>query len=357
MVKGEPALFRRFPELRERVPRHPFVEGATPVAPLQVEGVGGELFVKRDDLSCPLYGGNKPRKLEFAIGAALAWGSRRLVTTGGIGTHHGLATAILGRSAGLSTTLVLVPQPVTDEVVETLQLHAAYGAEQVFASGVPAAALRVVQAFAGAALRGERPFYVPTGGSGARGNLGFVSAGLELAEQVKAGELPEPAEIFLPVGTGGTTVGLVLGLKLAGLTTRVTGVLVTDILPPSSESLARAARATLRFLRRRARSVPQVPLEARDFPLVRDQLGGGYGAPTPAAREAVAAAARAGLELETTYSGKCLAAMRAGASVQRGPVLFWNTYSAVDVARAAPLRPDPSLVPEPLQRFLRAPRV
>jgi D-cysteine desulfhydrase len=204
-------------------------------------------------------------------------------------------------------------------------------------------------------LRGERPHRVATGGSSPAGNAGFVSAALELAEQVRAGACPEPAEIWVAVGTGGTFAGLLAGCALAGLRSRVVGVLVTDILPPSERSLRRAALATVLRLRRLDPSVPEVRLAAADFELVRDQLGPGYGAPTPAAREAVAAAAACGLQLETTYTGKCLAALceraRRGA-LAPGPVLFWNTYNAVDVAARAPAPLDPASLPPRFRRLL-----
>ena len=43
--------------------------------PLPLPGSRGLSWVKRDDRSCPLYGGNKPRKLEFVLGAA--WNAAR----------------------------------------------------------------------------------------------------------------------------------------------------------------------------------------------------------------------------------------------------------------------------------------
>lgn len=335
----EPALVRAFPALRDRLPRCSFVPAPTPVEPLPLPGwPEGSAFVKRDDRSCPLYGGNKPRKLELVLGHARARGSRRLITTGGLGTHHGLATTILGRSLGMSTTLVLVHQPVTPEVRETLRLHAAHGAELVYAGGVAGAVAWTAGVLARSAARGERPYLVPTGGSSPRGNLGLVSAGLELAEQVRAGELPEPERIFVAVGTGGTIAGLALGLRLAGLRSRLVGVLVSDILPPSPARLARIARRSARLMRRAGADLPALSLRAADFRLERGWLGPGYGAPTPEALRAVEAAARAGLRLETTYTGKCLAALLAAAPeppTAAGPVLLWNTHGRVGPEGAA----------------------
>jgi D-cysteine desulfhydrase len=356
MSAGDLALYRAFPDLRERLPRRALLAAPTPVEPFASRAFeDGQLWVKRDDRSCPLYGGNKPRKLEFVLGAALRRGARRLVTSGGLGTHHGLATAILGRDAGLATTLVLVHQPVTGAVRQTLLLHAAWGAELVYGRNVPGAALQGVRVLARSLLRGERPWLVPTGGSSPTGNAGLVSAALELAEQVHAGACPEPAQIYVAVGSGGTLAGLLAGLALTELRSRLVGVLVTDILPPSRRSLARAASATLARLRRLDHSVPELRLAEADFDLVTGQLGPGYGAPTEAARAAVEAAAAGGLRLETTYTGKCLAEIRERAdrgTLPEAPVLFWNTFEGRDLAGRAPRPLDPALLPQRLRRVL-----
>jgi D-cysteine desulfhydrase len=352
---GEPALLRRHPALRA-LPRAPLVPAPTPVEPLALPGApAGACFVKRDDRSCPLYGGNKPRKLEYVLGAARARGTRRLITTGGIGTHHGLATAILGRSLGMATTVVCVPQPLTNHVREQLSAMLAFGAEIRFARGVPGAAAQTLRALARAALAGERPLLVPTGGSSALGDVGFVSAAFELAEQVEAGALPAPAEIYVPVGSGGTLSGLALGLALAGLRARVVGVLVTDILPPGRRRVTALARATLARLRRLDPSLPDVAPGALDFELTRAQLGAGYGAASDAAREAAALARDAGLALETTYTAKCLAELlvRLRDGRARTPALFWNTYNAVDYRAHAPAAaPGPEQLPAALRAWL-----
>jgi D-cysteine desulfhydrase len=350
---SELPLVRRFPGLAA-LARIPFVEVPTPVEALHPHGIETDaLWVKRDDRSGPLYGGNKPRKLEFVIGAAAARGSRRLVTTGGIGTHHGLATTLLGRTQRMTTTLVLVPQPLTAHVQEQLAAILAFGAEIRFARGVASAAAQVAAALARSAARGERPTFVPTGGSSALGDVGFVSAAFELAEQIEAGALPAPREVFVPVGSGGTLAGLVLGAKLAGLGARWIGVLVTDILPPSPRRLARLARATLRRLRGADPRIPEVALAPDDFEITRAQLGAGYGAPTQAARAAAAACAPA-LRLDEVYTSKCmaevLARLRDGRA--RGPVLFWHTYNSVDFRIGMPAPSAAGQLPAPLRRWL-----
>jgi D-cysteine desulfhydrase len=346
------SLFDRFPGLAERLPRHPLLSGPTPVAPLALAGVS-DLWVKHDERSTPAYGGNKPRKLELLIGDAKARRSRRLVTSGGLGTNHGLATALLARDAGIATTLLLVDQPVTDAVRRQLRMLHAAGAKLRYGGGIAGAAREGILELLGSQWAGERPRIVPTGGSSALGNLGFVSAALELAEQVHARELPEPRRVFVPIGTGGTLAGLAVGLKLAGLATRVVGVLVTDILPPSQRRLAKLANSTIGLLRRKAPDAPALRIGADDFDRVTDQLGDGYGATSPAAEEAVAAAAELGLVLETTYTGKSLAGLRDAArrGILDGPTLFWNTYNAVDVAAALAPLPEASQLPAAFQRF------
>ncbi len=96
----EPALFKWFPELKDRIPWVSL--GMQPTAIQQLKGFGHQnIWIKRDDRSSPLYGGNKIRKLEFTLGQALQQKKKRVITFGGIGTNHGLATAIFCKELGL----------------------------------------------------------------------------------------------------------------------------------------------------------------------------------------------------------------------------------------------------------------
>ena len=74
---------------------------------------------------------------------------------------------------------------------------------------------------------------------------------LEIAGQVEAGLLPEPATVVTAVGSGGTAAGLALGLRLAGLRTRVFGVVVNDAFPLDAPVIAELANRTADLLRER----------------------------------------------------------------------------------------------------------
>ena len=355
---GELAIERRFPALRGCLPRVCLTSLPTRVhrlVRLERELVAEQLWIKRDDESGALYGGNKPRKLEFVLGDALRRGRRTLLTFGGIGTHHGLATALCARNVGLRTILLLLPQPVTDHVRRSLLLDYAAGAEMHYAPTVPLLTLQALRLWVREFLRGNWPYVVPVGGSSALGTLGHVNAAIELQEQIRAGELPEPEWIFAPLGTGGTVAGLVLGAKLAGLRARIVAVQVTDILPRSPAQLAKQAESSLTLLRRYLPDVHAPLVTAADFRILSGYLGPAYGAPNDAGCRARALVSQSeGIELDTTYTAKCMAAMIDAVRMpeyRRGPVLFWNTYSSIDPADHLGPLPDYRQLPAAFHRF------
>ena len=118
-INKNPILFQYLPELQQNLPWKPLGQFPTPIRKL--DGLGYQnLWIKQDNLSSNVYGGNKIRKLEFALAAALAQNKNHVVTMGAIGTNHGLATAIFCQKLGLKCTLLLFKQPVTRDVKEKL---------------------------------------------------------------------------------------------------------------------------------------------------------------------------------------------------------------------------------------------
>jgi len=292
----------------------------TPVRPLGLD-LGVETWLKDESVfGDGAWGGNKVRKLEWIIPEAQRRGVRTLFTVGGIGTHWGLACALYAGREGLETVLGLVDQPIDDHVREQLARLEASGA-RIYRY----ASTRRLKLAAPYILARHRPWYLPAGGSNAFGTLGYVDAALEIAAQVDAGDLPAPGTLVVPVGSGGTVTGLSIGLRLAGLDTKVLGVVVNDMLRLDAPAMVRLATKTAKLLRERG--LDDVPdLGEADFDLRPDWLGATYGDPTPASVAEVEAARAEGLELEPVYTGKALAAVRELGGGLAGPVLWLNTH-------------------------------
>ena len=386
------ALFRTYPGLASRLPRLPLGSWPTPLEPATrlaaAAGLPFSLLIKRDDLSAALYGGNKVRKLELALARAKARGRRLVVTSGGLGSNHVVATAALGAAVGLETRGLLFCQPVTDHVRRNLLAGVALGADLRWVRDYPGVVVGYLRALMeGLVADGRPPYLLMPGGSDALSGVGYANAAFEILAQTREAGLPDPAALFAPGGTGGTAAGLLAGVALAGLDTTVVAVRVVapGLLPESK--VRDLAAATLRLL---ARLDPAVERELKTrrilARLARPEAGGlfeledrfvgeAYGFSTAEGRAAVELAREThGLRLETTYTGKTLAALLSYGSfygsVGRGsapaqapaqlparvfpaaasrprpnwlekatdagrPVVFVNTYSAADPAGLA----------------------
>ncbi len=347
-----PLLFEAYPGLQQKLPWTPLVDAPTQVHPLEKASakLGKEVWIKRDDKTSSEYGGNKPRKLEFLLGEALVQGQKRLLTGGGIGTNHGLATAIFGKDLGFGVTLGLFDQPVTTHVRKNLLLYHAYGAEMIYMGSMLRAVLRY---FLFERFRQRGAYRIEPGGSSSLGVLGYVDAGLEFAMQVRRREMPLPKMIFVATGTCGTMAGLVLGLRLSGLSTRVVGVQVAPGTFANPRATLRLASKALKMMRHQDRSVPSARLTLEDFPIEKRHYGAGYGHPTESSRKAIQfMREHEEILLDPTYTGKTFGALLAQADSQtgRGPLLFWNTLSSVDLSHVAQ-NVDFRSLPEPFHRF------
>ncbi|MCZ4499442.1 MAG: 1-aminocyclopropane-carboxylate deaminase [Marmoricola sp.] len=300
--------------------------GPTPVRRLDGLVPGVDLWLKDEStFGDGAWGGNKVRKLEWILPEATRRRRTTLFTVGGIGTHWGLACALYGAEHGLRTVLGLVDQPVDDHVRQQLARLEASGADLHRYANPFRLKLAAPWIIARSTHRGRLPWYLPAGGSNAVGTLGYVETALEIADQVRRGELPEPATVVTAIGSGGTAAGLVLGLRMAGLRTRVLGAVVNDAFPLDAPVIARLARRTADLLRERGASgLPEIT--AADLTTRDDWLGTTYGDPTPASIAMVARGAGIGLELEPVYTGKALAAIADLAPTLTGPVLWLNTH-------------------------------
>ncbi len=318
------SLFTRFPGLGQALPHVPLADLPTPVEDAGPVG-RCRMWVKRDDLTGRLYGGNKLRKLEFLLGDALRKGHERVFTFGVAGSNHALATSVYAAALGLESMPLLTPQTNAAYTRRNLlvQMHA--GARLRHFPREPDAER------AGSLLErvARRPaMRIKGGGSSPLGTVGYVNAGLELADQIRAGECPLPGAIFVALGTMGTAAGLSLGLRAAGLDVPVVMIRVVRDTIGNATAWRRLYAATADGLRGLDPRFPKLTAARPD--IRHDYIGPGYARFTPEGMDAVAwAAGEKGLKLEGTYTGKAMAALRdAAASMKGKTLLYWNTYNS-----------------------------
>jgi hypothetical protein len=265
-------LFRHFPNLADAVAWRSLGAIKTPVhtcrVPLlgqEVDQVGKdttedifvEFLVKREDLISPLYGGNKVRTLQHQLAVCESRRDngeasfKQLVSCGTGGSNQVLATVVharslgwdggidLGSTATSTATAGIAGETTTQEedavtVTDAPRINVCWfdKDEPDFDNTLN---LLSVLSFPigfkfdwGNSLGGVVNFvrtiwgtwtqknYIPMmpGGNCPSGVLGQVGGVLELAEQICAGESPDPTRIYVPVGSGCTISGLIVGTVL-----------------------------------------------------------------------------------------------------------------------------------------------
>jgi 1-aminocyclopropane-1-carboxylate deaminase/D-cysteine desulfhydrase-like pyridoxal-dependent ACC family enzyme len=311
------ALVGRFPQLARTLAHVDLHVSETPVERWTVDGVS--LLAKRDDLSAPLLGGNKVRALELLL-AGLAPGDT-LLTVGASGSTHALAVAEYARSLGAECEVITWPQE-TNAVSRATSVRLQSVARVTSANSVPMAYLL-------AALRRSRRrvTWIPAGGSVALGAIGHVNAALELVAQLQRDHLPMPHTIVVPLGSGGTVAGILVGLALAKLKTDVIGVRVVPGVVANRWRVLRLARQTRALLSRLAQEeLPRI--DASHLEIEHGAYGGAYGRETSDGRAAASALRTGGgPRLDGTYSAKAFGvALDRARRMADERVLFWLTF-------------------------------
>ena len=275
---------------------------ATPSPVSSLEALRPGLWLKDDGELSPLYGGNKVRKLEFLLHQA----PPELTTIGASGSNHVLATVLHAQALGHRVHALAIPRIWAPLPAMSLRITLKNAATLRLVPNLPLAKSALMAAPQGSVI--------PAGGSNRFGSLGFVRAGLELAEQVRAGLLPEPQRIAIALGTGGSALGLALGCRMGGLSSQVHGVRVVPHSWLSVRRLKRLADEIAGLL-----GEAPAPIEVID-----GRLGPGYGWPGPSTLRTLQRA-QGHLNIEGTYTAKTLAE---ALDWTGGPDLYWSTLNA-----------------------------
>lgn len=335
-------LSRHFPRLGN-LPRTPLLACPTPVSSLhRLATVLGSapITIKRNDHLDGVYGGGKLRQLEFHLGEALQAGADVVLTSGSVGSNHVLATALAAGRLGLRTRAMLIPQPGSSLVRRNLLLTHQHGAELVpFATGTSMrteseATRAQVQHLA---AEGHRVHVIPFGGSGGHGVLGHVSAGLELADQIRDGTVEEPARIYVAAAFGTTAAGLLLGLRAAGIRSRLVAVRVVERAFFDESRMFESLQNSVALLRSLDPDFPLLAFTSNDVEVRHEFAGRAYGEPTQeGAHAARLLGEHEGIALDACYTSKAFAAIVEDAARRRdgdAGVLFWHSGNGCDTSR------------------------
>lgn len=317
MIKQQLARFDRLDLLNHPTPLEKLERLST--------WLGRDVYIKRDDLTPLAMGGNKLRKLEYLGADALAQGADTLITAGALQSNHVRQTAALTARLGLGC-VALLENPLGSDDANFVGngnrlLLDLFDAKVELVDNLDNADEQLEALAARLRSAGKKPYLVPIGGSNALGALGYVRAGLELAEQIKDTGL-NFAAVVLASGSAGTHSGLALALSetLPGLP--VIGVTVSrsdEAQRPKVEGLAERTAALLEV---------EVPA-AFKVELWDEYFAPRYGEPNAGTLAAVKLlASQEGVLLDPVYTGKAMAGLLDGIGRQRfneGPIIFLHT--------------------------------
>ena len=254
----------------------------------------------------------------------MADGADTLLSVGGVQSNSARVVAAVAARAGLKCVLVLngarPDRPTANALLDGL-----LGAEVHYVESRTDRAPEMARIADDLRRQGRRPYEIPLGASTPLGALGFARAVGELVEQ---GVVPDV--IVHSTSSGGTQAGLAAGCALHGLPTRVLGISADD----SAASIRETVLTIIAGIGDLLKVSGSDLAGSREIEVDDSHVGGGYGVPSEASREAVDLFARhEAMFVDHTYTAKALAGMihhvRRGSFADNQAVLFWHTGGQV----------------------------
>ncbi|MFO0851167.1 MAG: D-cysteine desulfhydrase family protein [Gemmataceae bacterium] len=315
----------------DRLPRVRLAHLPTPLeeVPRFAAAVGGgvRVFVKRDDCTGLLLGGNKARHNEFLLGDAVAQGCDVVVWGAGVQSNNCRQTAAGCAKLGLECRLYLSRKGYSTEPQGNLLLDYLVGAHVEFTDSAIGPELDAYLAARADEFRraGRKPYVWHRPRVVPLAAVSYAVCMAEIAQQLDAAGLTLAA-VYVS-SSGATGAGVALGKKLLGL-----GCPARLICPMGwpwsiSEALARDATDAARMM-----GLPHT-VAAEEVDADEGYIAPGYGLPSPGGREALRLLATTeAILLDPVYSAKAMAALiadvRAGKYPAGSVLVFIHTGGA-----------------------------
>jgi L-cysteate sulfo-lyase len=311
----------------DRLPRVRLGHLPTPLEPAArfSAALGGRvnIWIKRDDCTGLMLGGNKTRHNEFILGDAIASGCDTVVWGAAVQSNNCRQTAAACAKLGLECRLFLSGRR-PDSIQGNLLLDYLVGAKVAFTQAKlgPELDADLADQARAAAAEGRTPYWWDRPRVLPRAAISYALAYIEIFEEFRARDA-EMAGVYVS-SAGSTGAGIALAKKVLG--TRASARLICPMHWPWSipEDMAATANAAGALLGLRA------DITAADIDADENYVAPGYGLPSTASREALTLLARTEAILtDPVYSAKALAALiadvRAGVYPDGANVVFVHT--------------------------------
>jgi L-cysteate sulfo-lyase len=282
------------------------------------------LWVKRDDCTGLGLGGNKARKLEFDLAAAVEVQADCVVCGGVVQSNTARQVAAACAKIGIECHLGIMRGrlPSTEPGYENtgnILLDRLYGAIVHDIPWDEDRNLRLKRIADDLKAKGRQPYLVPYGASDALGAMGYVVAAEEIVR-----ECPDVVWIVHGSGSAGTQAGLLAGLLALDHPAQVIGV---DV-----DAQPERVRADVCRVGQEAAALLGVEHRWKDerVEVVARWSAGAYGVADETTDEAIRLAARCeALALDPVYTGKSMAGLiglsRKGRFRSGGAVVWIHT--------------------------------
>lgn len=290
-----------------------------------------ELYIKRDDLTGPGFGGNKIRKIEFVLGDALKQDAKYLITYGAFQTNHGRQLAASCRKLGLEPILYLVGSNEPEEFRGNLLLDKIMNAEIHYVIpknmdltvGIKQATGEARSRIDELETKGYKCYDCPAGAFNPPGSLGFLWGFNELMDQLKEKGLGIEYIVHAS-GTGSMLTGLLMGRKLLHSDVEILPFSVAELPPDIGERISDMSKKVSEILG------VDVTISKDEVKIDDKHYGPGYDIPYEGSTEAIKELAREeGVILGPAYTAKAMSGLLNYIKTSKIPkgskIVFWHT--------------------------------
>lgn len=289
---------------------------------------GPHLFIKRDDLSGFLLGGNKTRKLEFLLPNIIKKNADIIITTGGVQSNWAAQLSTVARNINVKVLLVLrgmKPKNLQGNYLLDRILGAKIEFVNISMDEYRQNITEIMEKIAeNYRKRGKRPYVLPLGGSIPLADLGWVNGAFELISQANEQDL-KIDYVVVAGGSLGTVSGLATGFKAYNSSVKIICISVLS----NNEDECRSKISS--FSQQTANLMKlDFQIDEREVDVFVDYVGPGYAERTDSSIKAIKLLAQTeGIVLDPVYTGKAMAGLidlvKKGFLTQDDNVVFLHT--------------------------------